>query len=126
MNEGDNQVVTAINHMTDILERLPERQGPRPVNQPGAQERGEDRVLERFLKCTSPKFIGGPDPELVKNWLERMTNIFATLDYTEEMRVNFAGFQFKGAGHDWWDVIKQKWKRVQTPWIWENFIRGLN
>ena len=83
INEGDNQVATAINHMTDILERLAERQGPGPVNQHGAQERGEDRGLERFLKFAPPKFLGGPEPEIVENWLERMTNIFDALDYTE-------------------------------------------
>ncbi|XP_027171662.1 uncharacterized protein LOC113771260 [Coffea eugenioides] len=59
-------------------------------------DRGKDRALERFLKFTPPKFIGGPNPELVENWLERMTNIFAALDYTEERRVTFAAFQFEG------------------------------
>ena len=53
--------------------------------------------MERFLKFAPPKFLGGPDPELMKNWLERMTNIFAALDYTEKRRVNFATFQFEGA-----------------------------
>ena len=77
-------MATAINRMTDILERLAERQGPGPINQPGAQNRGEDRVLEKFVKFNPSKFIGGPDPELAKGWLERMTNIFAALDYTEE------------------------------------------
>nr|XP_027068359.1 uncharacterized protein LOC113693827 [Coffea arabica] len=70
--------------MTDILERLAERQGPRSVNQPGAQNKGDDRTLERFLKFAPPKFIEGPDPELEENWLERITNIFAVLDYTKE------------------------------------------
>ena len=98
--------------MTDILERLAERQGPGLVNQPGAQERGEDRALERFFKFTPSKFIGGLVPEVAKNWLERMTNIFAALDYTKERRVNFAAFQFEGAAHAWWEVIRGKWERV--------------
>ena len=94
--------------MTDILERLADRQCPAPVNQPGVQERGDDRVLERFLKFVSPKFLGGPDPEVAENWLERMTNIFTALDYIEEWRVNFAAFQFEGALHAWWNVIRKK------------------
>ena len=52
--------------------------------------------MERFLKFNPPKFIGEPDPEIAENWLERMTNIFAALDYTEDRRVNFAAFQFEG------------------------------
>ncbi|XP_027166433.1 uncharacterized protein LOC113766437 [Coffea eugenioides] len=82
--------------MTDILERLAERHGPGPLNQPGGQDRGEDRALERFLKFNPPKFIGETDPEIAENWLERMINIFATLDYTNDRRVNFTAFQFEG------------------------------
>ena len=70
--------------MIDILERLVECQDPGPVNQLGAQERRDDRVLERFLKFAQPKFLGGLDPEIVENWLERVTNIFAVLDCTKE------------------------------------------
>ena len=54
-------MATAINSMTDILEQLAERQGPEPLNQPGGQDRGEDRALERFLKFNPPKFTGEPD-----------------------------------------------------------------
>ena len=64
------------------------------------------------MKFVSPKFIGGPDPELAENWLERMANIFATLDYTEERRVNFAAFLFEGVARAWWDMIRGKWKRA--------------
>nr|XP_027088731.1 uncharacterized protein LOC113710083 [Coffea arabica] len=112
--------------MTDILERLADRQGPGPPNQPGAQDRGDDRALEMFLKFTPPKFIGGPNPELAENWRERMANIFAALDCTEERRVNFATFQFERVARAWWDVIREKWERAQTPWTWKNFTREFN
>nr|XP_027101208.1 uncharacterized protein LOC113720729 [Coffea arabica] len=81
--------------MTDILERLADRQGSGSFNQPGGQEKGEDRALEKFLKFNPPKFLGEPDPETAENWLERMTNIFTALDYSED--------------------------RTQTSWTWENF-----
>nr|XP_027122160.1 uncharacterized protein LOC113739113 [Coffea arabica] len=112
--------------MTDILKQLAERQGPGPLNQPGGQDRGEDRVLERFLKFNPPKFTGEPDPEAAENWLEKMTNIFATLDYTEDRRVNFAVFQFEEVARALWDLIRGKWERAQTPWTWENFTRKFN
>nr|XP_027075958.1 uncharacterized protein LOC113699809 [Coffea arabica] len=119
-------MATTINRMTDILKRLAERQGPGPLNQPGGQDRGEDRVLERFLKFNPPKFTGEPDLEVAENWLERMTNIFAALDYAEERQVTFAVFQFKGAARAWWDMIREKWERAQTPWIWENLLGEFN
>ncbi|XP_027156273.1 uncharacterized protein LOC113757066, partial [Coffea eugenioides] len=112
--------------MIDILERLAERQGPEPLNQPGGQDRGEDKALERFLKFNLPQFTGEPDPEAVKNWLERITNIFTALDYTENRRVNFAAFQFEGVARAWWDLIRGKWERAQTSWTWENFTREFN
>ncbi|XP_071933189.1 uncharacterized protein [Coffea arabica] len=90
--------------MTDILERLVERHGPGPLNQPGGQDKGEDRALERLLKFNPPKFTGKPDPEVAENWLERMTNIFSALDYTEDRRVNFVAFQFEGVIKGKWDV----------------------
>ena len=57
--------------------------------------------MERFLKFVQSKFIRGPDPELAENWLERTTNIFAALHYTEERRVNFAAFQFERVARAW-------------------------
>nr|XP_027067797.1 uncharacterized protein LOC113693461 [Coffea arabica] len=112
--------------MTDILERVADRQGPGPLNQPGGQERGEDRALGRFLNFNPPKFLGEPDSEIAEYWLERMTNIFATLDYIEDRRVNFAAFQFEGVARVWWEMIKGKWERVQTPWTWENIMWEFN
>ena len=105
-------MVTAINRMTDILERLTDRQDSRPFNQSGGPGKREDRALERFLKSNPPKFLGESDPKMAKNWLERMTNIFAALDYTEDRRVNFAVFQFEGVARAWWDMIKGKWERA--------------
>ncbi|XP_027156510.1 uncharacterized protein LOC113757397 [Coffea eugenioides] len=119
-------MATAINRMTNILERLVERQGPEPVNQPRDQERGEDRTLELFLKFAPPKFHRGSDPEIAENWFERMVNIFTALDYNEERQVNFAVFQFEGAARSWWNVVSAKWEREQTPWTWVNFEREFN
>ena len=78
------------------------------------------------MKFAPPKFIGGPNLELVENWLERMINIFAALNYTEDRRVTFVAFQFEGVARAWWDVIRKKWERAQTPWTWENFTRAVN
>ena len=124
---GGDQMATAINRITEVLERLTDRQGPGPVHQqPGGQLDTEDRALERFLKFGPPKFQGGPEPEIAEGWWERISDIFATLDYTETRKVTFASFQFEGAARSWWNLIKDKWDRDRTPSTWANFTREFN
>ncbi|XP_071939216.1 uncharacterized protein [Coffea arabica] len=124
---GGDQMATAINRITEVLERLTDRQGPGPVHQqPGGQLDTEDRALERFLKFGPPKFQGGPEPEIAEGWWERISDIFATLDYTETRKVTFASFQFEEAARSWWNLIKDKWDRDRTPSTWANFTREFN
>ncbi|XP_027157258.1 uncharacterized protein LOC113758727 [Coffea eugenioides] len=96
------------------------------LNQLGNQEIGEDRALERFQKFSPPKFSGGPDPDIAENWLENIRNIFDALDYSEEREVNFAVFQLEGPARAWWNVIRNKWEREQTPRTWMNFVLEFN
>ncbi|XP_027184026.1 uncharacterized protein LOC113782333 [Coffea eugenioides] len=75
--------------MTDLLAHVVEHQGQHPVHQPanpGNHIEGEDRAHERFQKFSPPKFLGGPDPDVVERWLEKIIDIFAALHYTEERR----------------------------------------
>ncbi|XP_027169401.1 uncharacterized protein LOC113769125 [Coffea eugenioides] len=124
---GGDQMATAINRITEVLERLTDRQGPGPVHQQrGGQLDTEDRALERFLKFGLPKFQGGPEPEIAEGWWERISDIFATLDYTETRKVTFASFQFEGTARSWWNLIKDKWDRDRTPSTWANFTREFN
>nr|XP_027083485.1 uncharacterized protein LOC113705774 [Coffea arabica] len=55
-----------------------------------------------------------------------MVEIFAALDYAEDSQVNFAIFQFEGAARSWWNVVRAKWEREQTPWTWAKFEREFN
>ncbi|XP_071912388.1 uncharacterized protein [Coffea arabica] len=124
---GGDQMVTAINRITEVLEHLADRQGPGLAQQqPGGQVDTEDRALERFLKFGLPKFQGEPEPEIVEGWWERISDIFATLDYTEGRKVTFASFQFEGVARSWWNLIKAKWDRDRTPSTWANFTCEFN
>ncbi|XP_027067632.1 uncharacterized protein [Coffea arabica] len=119
---GGDQMATTINRIIEMLERLTDRQGPGPVHQqPSGHVDTEDRALERFLKFGPPKFQGGPEPEIAEGWWERISDIFATLDYTETRKVTFASFQFEGAARSWWNLMKDKWDRDRTPSTWANF-----
>ena len=128
-----DQVATAIQRMADLMERMIDQQAQghgnaagNPGHNPGHNHEGEDRALERFQKFAPPKFIGGPNPDLAETWMDRMLDIFAALRYSEERQISFAVFQFEGAARAWWNVIRAKWEREQTPWTWINFTREFN
>nr|XP_027083520.1 uncharacterized protein LOC113705811 [Coffea arabica] len=110
---GD-QVATAINRITDVLERLTEHQASGPVHHQGGPADSDDRALERFLKFRPPKFYGGPEPEVVEGWWERISDIFAALNYAEERQVTFAAFQFEGAARSWWNLEGLAAVRIDT------------
>ncbi|CAH2812408.1 MAG: hypothetical protein CBHOC_5398 [uncultured Caballeronia sp.] len=112
--------------MTDILERMagPQGQGQGQAP-PVGQERGEDRALERFQRFGPPKFHGGSEPEMAENWMERISDIFATLDYTEDRRISFASFQFEGPARAWWNMVRTKWEAEMVPRTWPNFFPGI-
>nr|XP_027109267.1 uncharacterized protein LOC113729140 [Coffea arabica] len=101
---AEDQVATAINRITDVLERLTEHQASGQVHHQGSPTDTEDRALERFLKFGPPKFYGGPEPEIAEGWWERISDIFAALNYAEERQVTFAAFQFEGAARSWWNL----------------------
>ncbi|CAH2812573.1 MAG: Cysteine synthase (EC, partial [uncultured Caballeronia sp.] len=124
-----DQVATAINRMADILERMegPQGQGQgQGQAQPVGQVGGEDRALERFQKFNPPKFLGGSDPEEAEMWLERITDIFSALDYTEDRQISFASFQFEGPARAWWNMIRTKWEVEMIPRTWPRFLREFN
>ncbi|XP_071933059.1 uncharacterized protein [Coffea arabica] len=85
-----------------------------------------DRALEQFQKFATPKFIGGPSPDLAERWMDHMMDIFTALGYSEERQVSFAVFQFERPARAWWNIIKAKWERGQTSWTWINFTREFN
>ncbi|XP_071917068.1 uncharacterized protein [Coffea arabica] len=41
-------------------------------------------------------------------------------------KVTFAVFQLEGAARSWWNNIRTKWEREQTPRTWVNFVREFN
>ncbi|XP_027151966.1 uncharacterized protein LOC113780390 [Coffea eugenioides] len=55
-----------------------------------------------------------------------MIDIFAALHYSEERQVTFAIFQLEGTARSWWNVIRMKWNREQTPRTSVNFMRDFN
>ncbi|CAH2812541.1 MAG: hypothetical protein CBHOC_5410, partial [uncultured Caballeronia sp.] len=73
-----------------------------------------------------PTFYGGSDPEVAETWMERISDIFAALDYTEGRQVSFASFQFEGPARAWWHMVQAKWEDETVPRTWANFVREFN
>ncbi|XP_027156186.1 uncharacterized protein LOC113756912, partial [Coffea eugenioides] len=125
-NVAGDPVATAINRITNVLERMTEHPAPGAVHHQGGPIDTEDRALEIFLKFGPPKFYGGPEPEVAEGWWERISDIFAALNYTEERQVTFTAFQFEGAARSWWNLIRVNWDRNHIPRTWANFTREFN
>lgn len=70
------QMATAMNRMTEILDHMAGQQGPGPEQHLGNLGVGEDRALERFQRFNPPKFYGGSDPEVAEGWMEMISDIF--------------------------------------------------
>ncbi|XP_071917143.1 uncharacterized protein [Coffea arabica] len=105
---------------------MTEHQALGAVHHQGGPIDTEDRTLERFLKFGPPKFYGGPESEVAEGWWERISDIFAALNYTEERQVTFAAFQLEGAARSWWNLIRVNWDRNHMPRTWANFTREFN
>nr|XP_027066672.1 uncharacterized protein LOC113692458 [Coffea arabica] len=126
------QLAAAMQQMTDLLAHVVQQQGHNPNPPVGNPENprnhveSEDRALERFQKFSPLKFLGESNPDVAERWLEKMVDIFAALHYSEERQVTFTVFQLEGTARSWWNVIRIKWEREQTPRTWVNFIREFN
>ena len=85
--------------MTYLLTQIVDCQGQNLVNQfgnPGNYVEGEDRALKQFQKFSPPKFLKGPNFDVVERWLEKIIDIFVALHYTEDRQVTFTIFQLEG------------------------------
>ena len=111
-----NQMDAVMQRMTELLERVVDRQDQLQGQGNQGNHEGEDRALERFQRFQPPKFLGGPSPDVAESWMDRMLDIFAALGYTEEWKIAFAVFQFEEVVRNWWNVIRAKWEREQIPW----------
>ncbi|CAH2812031.1 MAG: hypothetical protein CBHOC_5342, partial [uncultured Caballeronia sp.] len=58
--------------------------------------------------------------------MERITDIFSALDYTEDRQIAFATFQFEGPARAWWNMVRTKWEVEMIPRTWQRFVREFN
>jgi hypothetical protein len=72
-------------------------------------------------KVKFPKFFGAPDGAVVEAWMENMAMCFALRNYTSNMRVRVAVFQWKGSALLWWKTLPPQLSMVVEDMSWELF-----
>jgi hypothetical protein len=86
----EDPVAQALNRVADVIQnlaRLERREEHR-------DHLGKDLALEKFLKFLPPLFQGKADSEQeAEAWIERMEDIFAVLNYSDQRKVQFAAFR---------------------------------
>jgi hypothetical protein len=83
----------------------------------------EDRAFERFMRFHQLMYQGKPDSEHeVEAWMERMEDIFTTLRYTDQRRVQFGAFSLEGLARDWWQRKREMYEDNKKEWTWEDFL----
>ena len=82
-----------------------------------------DRMLERFLKFNPPAFHGDVDDVKAEYWLDKMEQIFTTLEHTEAQQVTDGTFLLEGAARNWWRTVKERWEQEDTAQTWTNFVQ---
>jgi len=82
-------------------------------------------TAKQFKELGPPEFKGKPDPIMAETWVKQITKIFDVLGCTEEQKVPFATFMFRGEADYWWESVK----RTQPDALnmsWETFQKLFN
>jgi hypothetical protein len=65
--------------------------------------------------------LGAPEGAATEAWLEKMAMCFALRNYTSNMKVRMAVFQWKGSALLWWKTLLPQLSMVVEDVSWELF-----
>ncbi|MQM02132.1 hypothetical protein Taro_034896 [Colocasia esculenta] len=81
---------------------------------------GTERVLREFLQLQPPQFLGQPDPDAARAWLDAVERTFRSMECVPEERVLLASYQLQAQALTWWSA---EWETTfqsrplrQIPW----------
>ncbi|MQL95248.1 hypothetical protein Taro_027917 [Colocasia esculenta] len=81
---------------------------------------GTGRVLREFLQFQPPQFLGQPDPDVARAWLDAVERTFHSMECVPEERVLLASYQLQAQALTWWSA---EWETTfqsrplrQIPW----------
>jgi len=58
-------------------------------------------MIFQFNKLKPPKFEGGTDPMVHKEWLQRMKNLFEIMECPDKFKVHLGAYQFEKEDEFW-------------------------
>ncbi|MQL89256.1 hypothetical protein Taro_021834 [Colocasia esculenta] len=81
---------------------------------------GTGKVLREFLQFQPPQFLGQPDPDAARAWLDAVEQTFRSMECVLEERVLLASYQLQAQALTWWSA---EWETTfqsrplrQIPW----------
>ncbi|MQM17089.1 hypothetical protein Taro_050055 [Colocasia esculenta] len=63
---------------------------------------GTGKVLREFLQFQPPQFLGQPDPDAARAWLDAVERTFRSMECVPEERVLLASYQLQAQALTWW------------------------
>ncbi|MQM01104.1 hypothetical protein Taro_033847, partial [Colocasia esculenta] len=79
---------------------------------------GTGKVLREFLQFQPPQFLGQPDPDIARAWLDAVEQTFRSMECVPEERVLLASYQLQAL--TWWssewETTFQSRPLRQIPW----------
>ncbi|XP_057248862.1 uncharacterized protein LOC130590443 [Beta vulgaris subsp. vulgaris] len=73
-------------------------------------------MFKKFSSLNPPSYDGKPDPVAFEDWINRIDQLFETLQCPEKWRVDFAVFYLTGQASLWWKIIKEKKNEPGFGW----------
>ncbi|MQL89074.1 hypothetical protein Taro_021643, partial [Colocasia esculenta] len=65
---------------------------------------GTGRVLREFFQFQPPQFLGQPDPDVARAWLDAVERTFRSMECVPEERVLLASYQLQAQALTWWSA----------------------
>ncbi|XP_056691541.1 uncharacterized protein [Spinacia oleracea] len=73
-------------------------------------------MFKKFSSLNPPSYDGKPDPVEFEDWINRIDQLFETLQCPKEWRVDFAVFYLTGQASLWWKVNKERKNEPRFGW----------
>ncbi|MQL85093.1 hypothetical protein Taro_017617 [Colocasia esculenta] len=85
---------------------------------------GTGKVLREFLQFQPPQFLGQPDPDAARAWLDAVEQTFRSMECVPEERVLLASYQLQAQALTWWS---SEWEttfqsRPLRQILWQEFV----
>ncbi|MQL70188.1 hypothetical protein Taro_002472 [Colocasia esculenta] len=85
---------------------------------------GTGKVLREFLQFQPPQFLGQPDPDATRAWLDAVERTFRSMECVPEERVLLDSYQLQAQALTWWSA---EWEttfqsRPLRQILWQEFV----